>query len=202
MAACPEINETVLEVPMTYRKLSRAIAVVALGAAALMAFPATASGQPPFDEEVGFVVECFGDGEGYTATVTLFQTTAVQAPTPASATVIIETSDGIVLAGETTGDVLFDNGTIDVVVDLTELEPEQGAPAGSATVSGTYELSGQATRVHQAFRDAGFIVVVLGTNTPLSVDLTLDYAGDTIALDCPEAFGFDLRVLQQPIGGN
>jgi hypothetical protein len=45
-------------------------------------------------------------------------------------------------------------------------------------------------------------VVVIGTNTPLNVDLTLQYAGDTIALDCPEAFAFDLRVLQQPIGHN
>jgi hypothetical protein len=187
---------------MTYRKLSRAIAVAALGATALMAFPASAAAQPPFEEEVGFVVECFGEGEDYTASVTLFQTTAMEAPAPASATVIIEQSDGTVLAGETTGEVLFDDGTIDVVVDLEELDEENGAPAGSATVSGTYEVSGRPTRVHQAIRDEGFIVVVIGTNTPLTVDLTLQYAGDTIALDCPEAFAFDLRVLRQPIGGN
>jgi hypothetical protein len=186
---------------MSYRKLSRAV-TVALGAGALMAFPASATAQPPFEEEVGFVVECSGEGDGYTASVTLFQTTAGEAEAPASATVVIETSDGTVVAGETTGDVLFDNGTIDVVVDLVEFEPEEGTPAGSATVTGTYELSGNPTRVHQVIRDAGLVIVVIGTNTPLNVDLTLQYAGDTIALDCPEAFAFDLRVLQQPIGNS
>jgi hypothetical protein len=35
---------------MTYRKLSRAIAVVALGAAALIAFPASATAAKPVDE--------------------------------------------------------------------------------------------------------------------------------------------------------
>jgi hypothetical protein len=46
---------------MTYRKLSRAIAVVALGAAALIAFPASATAQP-VDEAGNLADLCSGAG--------------------------------------------------------------------------------------------------------------------------------------------
>src|SRR5829696_2630252 len=77
---------------MTFRKLSGAITAIALGAAALMAFPATASAQPRVHEE-GFVVECSGAGDGYTASVTLFQNSQFGN----EATVVIETAEGTLL---------------------------------------------------------------------------------------------------------
>ena len=59
---------------MTYRKLWRAIAVVASSAAALIALPTSATAQPV--DEVGNLAECSGEAEGSTATVNLFQTSA------------------------------------------------------------------------------------------------------------------------------
>ena len=44
------------------------------------------------------------------------------------------------------------------------------------------------------------IIVSVGTRTPLSVDLTLEYAGTAIPLDCSTAFTCDVRVLRQAIG--
>ena len=78
---------------MTYRKVSRAIAVVALGAAALIAFPASATAQPV--DEAGNLAECSGEADGYTATVNLFQTSAQGGFVEASG--FIETPDGSTL---------------------------------------------------------------------------------------------------------
>ena len=54
--------------------------------------------------------------------------------------------------------------------------------------------------MHEVINEGEEIVVSVGTNTPLSVDLTLEYEGTTIPLDCADAFAFDLRVLRQGIG--
>ena len=50
------------------------------------------------------------------------------------------------------------------------------------------------------FAEGERIVVSVGTHTPLSVDLTLEYAEATIALECADPFAFDLLVVRQPIG--
>jgi hypothetical protein len=183
---------------MTYRKLSRAIAVVALGAAALIAFPASATAQP-VDEAGNLADLCSGEGDGYTATVNLFQTSAFGGFVEASG--FIETPDGSTLqvTGFTDGDLIFgDDGTIDIVLTLVNAETQE--PAGSATVSGTYTASGRPTRVHEVINEGEEIVVSVGTHTPLSVDLTLEYADATISLEFADAFAFEHRVIRQPIG--
>jgi hypothetical protein len=182
---------------MTYRKLSRAIAVVALGAAALIAFPASATAQPV--DEVGYLAECSGEADGYVATVNLFQTSAFGGFVEASG--FIETPDGSTLqvTGFTDGDLIFgDDGTIDIVLTLVDEETQE--PAGSATVSGTYTVSGRPTRVHEVINEGEEIVISVGTHTPLSVDLTLEYAEATIPLECENAFAFDLMVVRNRIG--
>jgi hypothetical protein len=86
-------------------------------------------------------------------------------------------------------------------VDFALINLETREPAGSALVSGTYELTGNAAPVRQpAIRDDGFIIVSTGTNTALSTDLTLQYADTTIPLTCDTAFAFDLTTRRQPIG--
>lgn len=196
MAAFSESIEIVLEEPMTYRKLSRAIAV-AVGAAALIAFPTAATAQPV--DEVGYLAECSGEGDGYTASLNLFQTSAQGGFVEASG--FIETPDGSTLqvTGFTDGDLIFDDdGTIDIVLALVNEETQE--PAGSATVSGTYTVSGEPTRVHEVINEGEEIVISVGTHTPLSVDLTLEYADTTIPLECENAFAFDLMVIRNRIG--
>jgi hypothetical protein len=182
---------------MTYRKLSRAITVVALGAAALMAFPAAASAQPGTGViyEEGYVVECSGAGDGYTASVTLYENSRFGD----EASVVIETADGTLLGVTNDGPFLTD-GTIDDVVVSLAPEGNPDEPVGSATVSGSYIISGEPTRVHQVENEGEAIVISVGTNTPLTVDLTLEYAGTTIALECDTAFAFDLQRIERRIG--
>jgi hypothetical protein len=181
---------------MTYRTLWRTLAVVTLGAAALISFPASATAQPV--DEVGYLAECSGEADGYTATVNLFQTSAVGGFVEASG--FIETPDGSTLqvTGFTDGDLIFDDGTIDIVLTLVDEETQE--PAGSAPVSGTYTVSGSPTRVHEVINEGEQIVITVGTHTPLSVDLTLEYADTTIALECENAFAFDLMVIRNRIG--
>ena len=183
---------------MICRKLSRAIAVVALGGAALIAIPTSATAAKPVDEVGNLADLCSGEGDGYTATVNLFQSSAAGGVVVAEA--FIETPDGSTLqsTGFTDGDLIFDDGTIDIVITLVDEMTQESA--GSATVSGTYTVSGTPTRVHELINEGEEIVVVVGTNTPLSVDLTLEYAEATIPLECADAFAFDLRVIRQPIG--
>jgi len=95
---------------------------------------------------------------------------------------------------------VFDDGTVDVPFELSDLETDPPVSAGSASLSGTYTLSGSPTRIHQTIRDDGYIVVITGTNTPLSTDFSLEYAGTTIPLACDPAFAFDLTTRRQPIG--
>jgi hypothetical protein len=182
---------------MTYRRLSRVITVVALGAAALVAFPAAASAQPGAGvvHEEGYVVECSGAGGGVTASVTLYENSQFGD----EATVVIETADSTLIGVTGDGPFLTD-GTIDeVVVPLAE-ENNPDEPAGSATVSGSYTVSGEPTRVHDVINEGEAIVIAVGTNTPLAVDLTLEYADTTIALQCDSAFAFDLKTIQRRIG--
>ena len=83
---------------------------------------------------------------------------------------------------------------------MTLVNEETQEPAGPATVSGAYTVSGEPTRVHEVINEGEEIVISVGTNTPLSVDLTLEYAEATIALECENAFAFDLLVVRNRIG--
>lgn len=170
-------------------------ALTALVAAGVVAVPAVASAKPTVAEETGFVASCTGAAGGYTVTAELYQNSTVEVPP----VIAVERSDGTVLVGNgrTEGDV-FDNGTIDVGVEL--VNPEDDTPAGPASVAGTYALVGQPQRVHETLHDNGDNIVVTGTNTQLDVDLTAHYAGATIALSCDPAFAFDLITRHHPIG--
>lgn len=174
----------------------RAVAAGAVAVVTSVGFAGSASAAPEVTEQEGYVLECSGEGDGYTASVSLYQNSILDAPVTS---VTIETDDGTELGGEgtTTGDV-FSDGSIDVEFALIDLDTR--TPAGSATVAGTYTLTGSPTRVHEAIRDNGYIVVSTGTNTTLSTDLTLAFEGNTIALTCDPAFAFDLTNRQQPIG--
>jgi hypothetical protein len=147
---------------------------------------------------VGYLAECSGEADGYTASVNLFQTSAQGGFVEASG--FIETPDGSTLqvTGFTDGDLIFDDGAIDIVLTLVNEETQE--PAGSATVSGAYTVSGEPTRVHEVISEGEEVVISVGTNTPLSVDLTLEYAEATIALECANAFAFDLLVVRNRIG--
>ena len=182
---------------MRHRKLS-SIAVVAVGAAALVGVPASATAAQPVNE-VGYLADtCTGEADGYTASVDLYQTSAFGGFAYVGALISTPDDDTLLNTAVPEGDLLFDDGTIDV--DLTLVNEETQEAAGTATVSGTYTASGRPTRVHEVINEGEEIVVTVGTNTPLSVDLTLEYDGTTIALECANAFTFDLRVLRQPIG--
>jgi hypothetical protein len=178
--------------------LRRAVAAGAVAVLASAAFPGSASAAPEVTEQQGYALECTGEGGGYTANVSLYQNSILDAPVT-SATI---TTDGTELSGEgtTSGDVFNNDGTIDAEFALRNLETQQ--PAGSATVTGTYEVTGSPTPVHEAIRDNGYIVVTTGTNTALSTDLELVYAGTTIPLTCDTAFAFDLTNRQQLIGNH
>jgi FlaG/FlaF family flagellin (archaellin) len=175
--------------------IRRAVVASAMAIVASAALPGSASAAPEVTEQEGYALECTGEGGGYTASVSLYQNSILDAPV----TSVTITTDGTELGGQgtTTGDV-FDDGTIDVEFALINLETRD--PAGSATVTGTYEVTGSPTRVHEAIRDNGYIVVSTGTNTALSTDLELVFAGTTIALTCEPAFAFELTTRQQPIG--
>jgi hypothetical protein len=181
---------------MTYRKLSQAITMVALGAAALIAIPAAASAEPGTGavNEQGYLVECIGAGDGYTARVSLYQNSLFGDETA----VFIETADST-LTGDTTDGPFLTDGTID---DITVNLFEEGAAAGSATVSGgSYVVSDEPTRFREVRNEGEVIVIVVGTQTPLTVEgLTLDYAGTTTALECDTAFAFDYTRIVRRIG--
>ena len=183
---------------MTSRKLSRAITVVVLSAAALMAFPAAASAEPGTGavNEQGYLVECIGAGDDYTASVSLYQNSLFGD----EAAVFIETADST-LTGDTTDGPFLTDGTIDgVVVPLMDANTEESA--GSATVTGgSYVVSDESTRFREVRNEGEVIVIVVGTQTPLTVEsLTLEYAGTTTALECDTAFAFDYIRIVRRIG--
>ena len=114
---------------------------------------------------MGYLAECSGEADGYTATVNLFQTSAQGGFVEASG--FIEAPDGSTLqvTGFTDGDLIFDDGAIDIVLTLVNEETKE--PAGSATVSGAYTVSGRPTRVHEVINEGEVIVVSVGTHTPI-----------------------------------
>jgi hypothetical protein len=181
---------------MMCRKLSRVIAVVALGAAALMAFPAAASAEPGTGAviEQGYLVECSGAGDGYPAPVSLYENSLFGD----EAAVVIESADSTLTGGTTDGPFLTDGTIDDVTVNLFN----EGTAAGSATVSGgSYIVSGEPTRFREVRNEGEEIVIVVGTQTRLTVEgLTLEYAGTTTELECETAFAFDYRRIVRRIG--
>jgi hypothetical protein len=164
-----------------------------MASVAMLAFPLTAAAAPTVVEESGALAECAGSSDGTTAFVSLYENSAY----PDLVAVGIETSDGE-LVGSAESEAGLTSGVVDIGVDL--VDAQTGTSAGTATLTGTATASGSSLRIHQpAIRDNGLIVVSSGTNTPLSVDLALEFEGTTVPLVCDAAFAFDLTTRKQPI---
>ncbi|MEV7429388.1 hypothetical protein AB0N29_07175 [Nocardioides sp. NPDC092400] len=69
-------------------------------------------------------------------------------------------------------------------------------------VSGTAKRVGKRIAVHEEVDDAGEHVVVDGFHRRLRTDLTLRWKGRTVALDCDEAFFYDLDVTRYDTTGD
>jgi hypothetical protein len=175
-------------------RIRRAVAASAAAVAVSVSFPGSASAAPPeIIEEQGYVVECTGEGGGYTANVFLFENSTVP---PQEPTVLIETADGtqLVGVGPATED-LFSDPSINV-----EFAVEGGE---TATLTGTFSVTGSPTPVKEpAVRDENFVVLSTGSHRALTTDLTLEYNSTTIDLTCDPAFAFDLTTRRQAIGNN
>jgi hypothetical protein len=132
-----------------------------LAMVAMITRAAAANAQPEVVQEQGFVASCTGQGDGYTAMVDLNQNSAYGVA--AGLNIAYATGTELVGTGTTSGPILTNNK---VNVDFTLVNPDSQppSPARSATVSGSCDLAGQPRRVHEVRRDAGYIVVVTGTN--------------------------------------
>lgn len=155
---------------------------------------------PSTTSQQGFVVEGGGSRDGYSAHVSLYANSLHGDVLE----VAIETPDGRTVTpriGSRTGS-LFENGSIAAKTDaITRDDEGQATPAGEILVRGSYSESGKPTRPNGAVRDDGEVVVVRGTNTPLSAQVTVTYGDVVIPVQVTDAFAFDLTVLAQEIGG-
>ncbi len=71
-----------------------------------------------------------------------------------------------------------------------------------ALVTGTAKRVGKRVAVHEEHDDAGQHIVVDGFHRALRTDLTLQWKGRTVALDCDEAFFYDLDVTKTDTTGD
>ncbi len=180
------------------QRFSRTLVLVALAATSVAVFAAPANAAPEVVVEQGYAVSCSGTADGVSVQADLYENSfygtfvTVFATTPEGELV----SDPDAPAPED----VFDDGTITAEVPLVQFGEEDAEPAGTAVIQGTYAVSGEPVPVHQALRDAGYIIVTRGTNTPLSTDLSVDVNGVIVPLTCETAFAFDLTTVRQPIG--
>jgi hypothetical protein len=180
-----------------------AVAASAMALVVSVSFPGSASAAPEITEEQGYVVECTGEGGGYTASVFLYENSTVS---PVEPTLHIETADGTELGGVAPAtEDLFSDANINV--EFAVGETESGTDAGSATLTGTWSVTGNPTPVKEpAIRDQNYVVVSTGTHRALTTNFTLEYTvgGDstTIPLTCDPAFAFDLTTRRQLIGNS
>ena len=88
-------------------------------AALSVGFAGPASAAPEVTSQQGYAVECSGANDGYTAYVSLYQNTLLDAPVT---TAMITTSDGSELGGQaTSSEDVFSGGSIDVDFALLDL---------------------------------------------------------------------------------
>lgn len=112
------------------------------------------------------------------------------------ATVVVEQSGGPDLSAtvELTAEELLDR---DVDLDMALSRNTRGGPVAtrsSARLTGTWELSGPAVQIDEEYTDAGYLIQVTGTNTPVSADVTITLDGEPVVVPMTDAFAFDLTV--------
>lgn len=117
------------------------------------------------------------------------------------AIVVIEQPGGPDLSA--TVDVVFEDlldGDIELDVALSRYT--RGGPVAtrsSAQLAGTWELSGPAVEIDETYADAGYLIHVTGTNTPVSADVTVTVDGQPVVLQTHDALAFDLTVTKTPL---
>lgn len=117
------------------------------------------------------------------------------------ATVVIEQPGGPDLSAtvELAAEELLDG---DVDLDMALSRNTRGGPVAtrsSAQLTGTWELSDPALQIDETYTDAGYLIHVTGTNTPVSADVTVTVNGQPVVLHMHDAFAFDLTVTKTPL---
>ncbi|HEX6233572.1 MAG TPA: hypothetical protein VFZ63_10660 [Jiangellaceae bacterium] len=116
-------------------------------------------------------------------------------------TVMVEPPGGPELGGS----VEFDAADLldgDVEFDFALSRYTRGGPVAtrsSAQLAGTWELSGPSVEIDETFSDAGYLIHVTGTNTPVSADVTVTVDGQPVVLQMHDAFAFDLTITKTPL---
>jgi hypothetical protein len=62
-----------------------------------------------------------------------------------------------------------------------------------------WELSGPVVEIDETYPDAGYLIHVTGTNTPVSANVTVTVDGQPVVLQMHDAFAFDLTVTKTPL---
>ncbi|HEV8573465.1 MAG TPA: hypothetical protein VGR43_02035 [Dehalococcoidia bacterium] len=181
------------------RRFRKALALVALTAAAVAVWSAPANAAPEVVAQSGYAVSCSGAADGVRVQVDLYENSFYGT----FVTVFVTSPEGELISdpGAPAPEDVFDDGTITADVPLVRFGGEDPVQVGTASIRGTYAVAGEPVSIHETLRDADYIVVTRGTNTPLTADLSVEVDGVTIPLSCDTAFAFDLITLRQQIGG-
>ncbi|HEX6336548.1 MAG TPA: hypothetical protein VFZ85_06305 [Jiangellaceae bacterium] len=119
----------------------------------------------------------------------------------AQATIMVEPPGGPQIGGSAEFDAadLLDG---DVELDVALSRNTRGGPVAtrsSAQLAGTWEPAGPAVEIDETYADAGYLIHVTGTNTPVSADVTVTVDGQPVVLQMHDAFAFDLTVTKTPL---
>jgi hypothetical protein len=119
----------------------------------------------------------------------------------AQATIIVEPPGGPRLGGSAELDAadLLEGG---IETDVALSRYTRGGPVATrstAQLAGTWELSGPVVEIDETYADAGYLIHVTGTNTPVSAEVTVTVDGQPVVLQMHDAFAFDLTVSKTPL---
>lgn len=117
------------------------------------------------------------------------------------ATIMVEPPGGPQLGGSAEFDAadLLDG---DVELDVALSRYTRGGPVATrstAQLAGMWELSGPVVEIDETYADAGYLIHVTGTNTPVSANVTVTVDGQPVVLQMHDAFAFDLTVAKTPL---
>jgi hypothetical protein len=72
----------------------------------------------------------------------------------------------------------------------------------TAQLTGTVARTGRPTKVMEPIQDSGEQLITRGTHTQLLANVTISYAGTSIALEFAPAFAYDLEIRRVTLYGN